>query len=192
MSRPRDTDAAGGADAGRWIRLGGVILASLGLVVVAVFSQLSARVNGAEYRFRVAPVDPIDPFRGAYVALSYPDLRPGSDRDDAGDDAGDGFGGDAGRSRGRLYIRLIVGPDGLMRTERYTRSRPDDGPYLTCTDRFSEVECGIESWFLPQDRATEWERSIRDGQAIATVRIDKRGNAALIDVRSPSDEDAGP
>ena len=45
------------------------------LVGVAVAPQLSARVTGDTYLFRVAPLDPIDPFRGAYVTLDYPDLQ---------------------------------------------------------------------------------------------------------------------
>ena len=52
-----------------------VAVAQLALVGVAVAPQLSARAFGDEYRMRVAPVDPIDPFRGAYVDLGYPDLR---------------------------------------------------------------------------------------------------------------------
>ena len=44
------------------------------LVGVAVAPQLSARVLGDTYVVRVAPVDPIDPFRGAYVSLTYPGL----------------------------------------------------------------------------------------------------------------------
>ena len=31
---------------------------------------------------RVAPVDPIDPFRGAYVELAYPDLPEQAGQDD--------------------------------------------------------------------------------------------------------------
>ena len=54
-----------------------VAASQLALVGLAVAPQLSARVAGDTYLVRVAPVDPIDPFRGAYVALDYPDLRHG-------------------------------------------------------------------------------------------------------------------
>ncbi len=59
-------------------RTGRVAVASLiqlALVPLAVAGPLSARLTGEEYLLEVAPVDPIDPFRGAYVALSYPGLR---------------------------------------------------------------------------------------------------------------------
>ena len=52
-----------------------LLVAQLALVALAVFPQLSARATGEELRLRVEPVDPIDPFRGAYVTLGYPDLR---------------------------------------------------------------------------------------------------------------------
>ena len=50
-----------------------VATTQLALVGVGVAPQLSARATGDTYLVRVAPVDPIDPFRGTYVALDYPD-----------------------------------------------------------------------------------------------------------------------
>ena len=52
-----------------------VAVAQLVLVGVAVAPRLSAHMVGQEYRFRVAALDPVDPFRGAYVAVDYPGLR---------------------------------------------------------------------------------------------------------------------
>ena len=66
------------------LKVGAVALVQLALVGVAVAPRLSARLTGDEYRLRVAPVDPIDPFRGAYVDLDYPDLN--LDDEVAGDD----------------------------------------------------------------------------------------------------------
>lgn len=50
-----------------------MVLTSLALLAVAVWPQLSARFTGDEVVLRVQPVDPIDPFRGAYVDLGYPE-----------------------------------------------------------------------------------------------------------------------
>ena len=58
----------------RVVRVGAVVLAQLALVGVAVWAPLSARLTGEQVVLRVEPVDPIDPFRGAYVELAYPDL----------------------------------------------------------------------------------------------------------------------
>jgi uncharacterized membrane-anchored protein len=144
-----------------------VVAVQATLVGAAVAPQLSARATGDTYRFQVAPLDPIDPFRGAYVTLSYPDLQ----REEQV----------AARP---LYITLIE-DGGVMVAEDYSRERPSgDQPYLACDSNGWMVDCGIESLFLPQDEAAAMEDVLRDG-AIAEVRIDGRGHAALIDVRAP-------
>ena len=57
----------------RAVRVGAVCLVQLALVGAAVAGPLSARLTGQELLLEVEPVDPIDPFRGAYVDLDYPD-----------------------------------------------------------------------------------------------------------------------
>ena len=153
-------------------RLALVAVLQLTLVTVAVLPQLSARLTGDTYRLRVAPVDPIDPFRGAYVDLSYPDLRtrqmsnPPSMHD--------------GES-GAVYATLVE-QDGYWVLGEYTRTRPDDGPYLACDDRSWAITCGIESWFASQEDAQRLEGEVADG-AVATIKIDSRGNAAIVDLQ---------
>jgi len=149
-------------------RLGVVLLVQLGLVGAAVAPQLSARVTGEEYLLRVAPVDPIAPFRGAYVDLDYPGLPQNPECDDD--------------ERGTFYVTLVAGGDDVWDFGDASRSRPDDGPYLQCNDRDYRVRCGIESYFLPQDAARELEQTVASGEAVARVRIDGRGHAALLDV----------
>lgn len=156
-----------------------VAATQLALVGVAVAPQLSARLTGDTYLMRVAPLDPIDPFRGAYVSLDYPDLRHGS----AQPFAGGGLGPLDDGHRGDLYITLVE-RDGVWVAEDWVRDRPDVGPYLACDDRSWQVRCGIESWFLPQDRAAATEDLLREG-AVAEVEIDGRGNAAVVGVRAP-------
>ena len=156
-----------------------VAVSQLALVALAVAPQLSARVVGETYLVRVAPVDPIDPFRGAYVALDYPDLFRGGSQSVVGPGLGsleDGTSGD-------VYIALVE-QDGVWVGEKWSRTRPDDGPYLACDDRSWQIRCGIESWFLPQDEAQEAEDLLGDG-AVAELRVDGRGNAAVVDVRAP-------
>ena len=148
-------------------RVAAAVVVQLALVAIAVSGQLSARLTGDEYSFRVEPVDPIDPFRGAYVALDYPDLVP-NDQNLPGD-------------RGDVFLPLTEDGE-VWAAGTPTRTRPDDGPYLACTDRNYEVRCGIDSWFLPQDDARELEDAIGDGDVVARVRIDGRGNAALVAV----------
>lgn len=155
-----------------------VAAAQLALVGVAVAPQLSARLTGETYLLEVAPLDPIDPFRGAYVSLDYPGVRQG-DRDPW--DSSPGVGSLDDDERGDVFIVLRQeGP--VWVADGWQRDRPDEGPYLACNDRDWSVRCGIESWFLPQDEAAAMERDLADG-AYAEVRIDSRGNAAVVDVR---------
>lgn len=163
----------------RTVTTGVIAVSQLVLVAVGVAPQLSARLTGDSYLVRVAPVDPIDPFRGAYVALDYPDLR----HDESRSFVEPGLGAlDDGES-GDLYITLVE-RDGVWTASEWSRERPGDGPYLACDDRSWQIRCGIESWFLPQDEARETEDLLRDG-AVAELRIDGRGNAAVVDVRAP-------
>ena len=161
----------------RTLRVGAVVLAQLALVGVAVWAPLSARLTGDQVVLRVEPVDPIDPFRGAYVDLAYPDLPQQTfdgelteQQQQALDDA-----------RGTAYVPLtrqgevwVGGP--------VQRTAPAEGLYLTCDDSSWRLECGIESWFLPQDEAAGLQDSLRGGTAVATVKVDAAGHAALIGV----------
>ena len=155
-----------------------VAVGQLVLVGVAVAPQLSARVVGDTYLMAVAPLDPIDPFRGAYVALDYPDLR--HDDSQSGEP---GLGVLDDDEEGDVYITLVQQGD-VWAADGWTRDRPEDGPYLACDDRSWQIRCGIESYFLPQAEAAGTEDLLRDG-AVAEVRIDGRGNAAVVDVRAP-------
>jgi uncharacterized membrane-anchored protein len=155
-----------------------IAVSQLALVGLAVAPQLSARVRGETYLVRVAPVDPIDPFRGAYVALDYPDLR----HDGSQSFVEPGLGALDDGGSGDVYVTLVE-DDGVWVAEDWTRTRPASGPYLACDDRSWQVRCGIESWFLPQDEARQAEDLLRDG-AVAELRVDDRGNAAVVDVRA--------
>ena len=161
----------------RVLTVGVVAAVQAVLVAVGVAPQISARLTGETHTFRVEPVDPIDPFRGAYVTLGYPDLRH-----DLSSNGGGGQGAMDDGESGAVYITLTE-QDGHSVADEYLRDRPDSGTYLACDDTDWQIRCGIESWFLPQDEAAEMEQVLREG-AVAEVRIDSRGNAALMDVRA--------
>lgn len=159
-------------------RLALVAAVQLALVAVGVAPQLSARATGDEFRMRVAPVDPIDPFRGAYVTLDYPDLS----RDDSFSADG-GLGALEDGKSGAVYVSLRE-EDGLMQATAFSRTRPGSGPYLACNDRYWQIRCGIESWFASQSEARRVGRELAEDGAIAVVRIDSRGHAALVDLET--------
>jgi len=146
-----------------------VCLVQLGLVGAATAAQLSARLTGEEYLLRVQPVDPYEPFRGAYVQLDYPDLRPDSRTRD----------GDGWIPEGTVYLPLTQhGPYWAATT--LVRTAPDSGPYLRCESEGWRLKCGIESLFLPQDEAREVEQALSSGTMYARIKVDSRGHAAVV------------
>jgi uncharacterized membrane-anchored protein len=159
-----------------------LLVTQLLLVGVAVAGQLSARVTGDEIRLRVGPIDPIDPFRGAYVDLHYPGLEP--DRRWRRADDGEGE---------RLFVVLRREGD-VWVADEWTRERPDGGTYLACDDGDWRQRCGIESLFLPQDEAERIQHDIDQSGAwageqrrrrsgyVAVVKVDRWGNAAVTGV----------
>ena len=147
-------------------------VAQLGLVGIAVAPQLSSRLTGEDHLMEVRPLDPIDPFRGAYVTLEYPGLRqPDGSSPPSMQDGG----------AGEVFVRLVE-EDGYWVASDWTRERPDAGPYLACDDRDWAIRCGIESYFVPQARAAELEDRLARSGGVATVRIDGRGNASVVAV----------
>lgn len=155
-----------------WTILAAVLAVQLLLVLFAVLPQLSPRVSGTEVTLRVAPVDPIDPFRGAYVDLRYPDLPDQS------------FTSDGDDPRGTAYVPLVQEGD-VWVGGTLQRTRPD-GLYLTCDDASWRLTCGIESWFVGQSVAADIESSMREDDALATIRVDRWGNATITDLRPAS------
>ena len=152
----------------RTVRVVAACVLQLLLVGIAVAPSLSARVTGEQYLLEVAPVDPIDPFRGAYVTLDYPGLA---------DAVPDGETG----PRGTVFVPLEKVPGtALWRGGRAQEQPPEDGPYLRCEADY-RVRCGIESYFASQDRARRLERELVEG-AVARITVDDRGNAAVVAV----------
>lgn len=158
----------------RTARVVGVCLLQLGLLAAAVAGPLSARLTGTEYLVRVAPVDPVDPFRGAYVVLGYPDL--GIPFPDGALRAG---GGTAGSDlSGTVFVPLVRDGD-LWVGAAPVASRPD-GPAVRCRADHGALSCGIESYFLPQREARSVEEAIWAGQVTARITVSSSGSAAVV------------
>ena len=152
------------------LRLAVACLISTVLVGLAVRPQLSARLTGETYELAVAPVDPIDPFRGAYVTLDYPGLAQAQPTSWSGD-------------REPVFVPLSRTGSGLWTGGPAVRQEPASGPYLRCDAGQGRLRCGIESLFASQDEARRLERDVADG-AVARVKVDGRGNAAVVGLRA--------
>lgn len=179
-SGPRGRRGHGGHGGHGGRRLAWVAVALLmqaGLVGAAVAPQLSARLTGDEYRLLTGPIDPVDPFRGAYVDLGYPGLPAPQSPDGSAVSAA---------PTGTVYVPLVRDdsvPGGGWKGASIVGERPASGPYLRCENQGWRLRCGIESWFVPQERALEIENAMRGKGAVALVRIDSAGRAAIVDLQ---------
>lgn len=141
-------------------RLALALAVQLALVAWAVGPRLLPHVSGEEYRVAVQPVDPIEPFRGAYVDLDY------------------GIRGQGGTG-GRVWVPLRG--DGDVRTlGPVSRGGRPGGPALRCEYGGGRVRCGIESFFASQREALRLERELMAGGAIARLRVDGAGRAVIV------------
>ena len=74
--------------------------------------------------------------------------------------------------------------DGEVWGRRPDASAPDDGPYLACDDRNWRIRCGIGAGSCRRTRRRELEDAIRDGDVVARVKVDGRGQRRLV-ARAP-------
>ena len=126
---------------------------------------------GTEVRLKTAPVDPVDLFRGRYVALRYEISSLPVD--------GDVRRGDT------VYVVLERSAE-IWTGGSASTSRPEDGTFIrgrvTSGDRSrASIEYGIETYFVDEDEAPELERS--SGRLVVDVVLDDDGRARIDGVR---------
>lgn len=143
----------------RALALGAALLVQVAALLLAVGPRLAPRISGDELRLQMEAFDPIEPTRGAYVALRIRGV-PLTTRND-----------------GRVFVPLRRLPDGSFRGGGTVLREPDRGPYLRCEARDGDVACGIESYFADQGTARRLGRST---DFTGRVRVDDAGRAALV------------
>ena len=153
-----------------------VVVAVVQLAVAGgaiIRSELALRY-GESVRFRVQPVDPVDAFRGRYVAIRFAidrlpvaddlDLRPGK----------------------RVFAPIEIDPDGFAILGRADVDPPASGPYLPLRaggissdeegNRYVWVSMPFRRYYMDEDLAPEAERAVWGGprgqrEAFVSVRI---------------------
>ncbi|MDR0901930.1 MAG: GDYXXLXY domain-containing protein [Opitutaceae bacterium] len=142
----------------------------LRLILLAVFAAVTLAVplgiiwrheatlrHGALHKFRAAPVDPYDAFRGRYVQLSFADNT--CKRADAD---GDAQGGSL------WYVRLGVDAEGFSVPVEAGRKPPKDGDFLIVDEagyysgeKSLRINYPFTRYYLPEDIAPEAEALYR-------------------------------
>jgi uncharacterized membrane-anchored protein len=140
------------------------LLAALVLVPLGLIAWNEYRLSsGDRILLAVRPVDPNDPFRGEYVALTYPISTL------------DTLGAEHGttvyvplRKRGRVWTG-----------DQVVRDRPDEGTFIRGRVADFGIRYGIETFFVEEGQARKYERAIAERRLFAEVVLDDDGDGQL-------------
>lgn len=160
-----------------------VALVALALIQLAAPLRMIAKREdtlrtGELFRFRAAPIDPYDAFRGRYVALRM------AANPVAVDDAGGYASGE------RVFVLLATDEEGFARPIGVERRRPPDAAYVEARvasprgDGELWLDYPFDRYYMNEKLAPAAERAYQRrsggvaGDAWVTVRI-KRGFAVL-------------
>lgn len=137
--------------------------------------------EGALYRFRTAPVDPYDAFRGRYVAIAV-ETQPVA------------WEGDAPPTRRRsrdVYASLATDADGYGVVRSVSAQPPATGDFVRAKawswnpEGHVRVTLPIHRYYLPEDEAPEAERAYREhsrsGHRDAEVRVRVRRGDLVVE-----------
>ena len=161
-----------------------VILVQLYVPAKMIWDREDVLQTGREYKFKTAPVDPNDPFRGKYIILQFEeDLVPTS--------AGNNWERDED-----IYVILSEDSNGFAQVASVLRQRPgEDQDFVKAkigyvfgngTDE-TEIEYPFERFYMEESKAPEAELTYAKSQrdttktTYALVRV-KNGEAVLKDV----------
>ena len=148
---------------GRRLALIAVVVAQALLPLGLIGWNELALATGKEVTLRTAPVDPIDPFRGRYVALRYEisnlpaPYAPGT----------------------TVWVPLREAGDAWIAAGDATRDRPD-GTAIRGRVTNGGIRYGIERYFVDEDEAPRLERG---GPLLVDVVLDGDGTARIAGVR---------
>ena len=153
-----------------------VAVVQLAVAGGAVFRSELALRTGEVFRFRIEPVDPVDAFRGRYLAIRFAlDRAP----------VPDGF---ELKSRQWVFVPLRVDRDGLAAFGTAAIEPPEAVPYLRLRSRgiYPDDDGELRLWvtlpftrfYLNEDVTPEAERMVWSGpqgqhEASVTVRVRK-------------------
>jgi uncharacterized membrane-anchored protein len=141
--------------------------------------------SGKEFKFRTAPIDPSDPFRGKYITLSFRENHfPVPD--------------DANWIRGEdVYVLLSTDKEGYARIQSVSKEKPHKnvdfvtakvGYVTTNGDKNLLVEYPFDRFYMEESKAYDAEqvylRSLSDTTKVTYALVNTwNGKAVLKDVR---------
>ncbi len=155
-----------------WLLLGALMLA-VPLSMIARKEYVLSQ--GEVFRFRLAPMDPTDPFRGRYMTLSFEVERANYDL--PADD------GDPGTQQ-VLYALLERDDQGFARITRVEAHAPESLPYLRITQprhAGNRLRLPFNRFFLNEDSAAAVEA--KAGKLLREANEQGKANPLHAEVR---------
>lgn len=158
-----------------------VAIVQLSVPFKMIYDSERTETNGTVYKFKTAPIDPTDPFRGKYVALNY-ELNSFKTKDTTWV---------AGQE---IYLLLDNDKDGFAKIKSISRKRPgNDSDYINTTiggnyNGKLRFDLPFDVFYMEEGKALEAETGYaeysgrRDAKPAYALVAVLNGNAVLKDV----------
>lgn len=139
--------------------------------------------SGTPFKFKIAPVDPLDPFRGKYITLDFTDVTASVPDPEAW------------RNGETIYVQLINDKNGYAIIQSVSKTKPDNKNFLeakvgfigSTNDKKLFVKYSFDRFYMEETKASDAEtiyrEAARDAKQVAYAMVYvKEGEAALTDV----------
>ncbi len=169
-----------------------MVIAQWVVPATMIFEQESILTEGATYKFKTAPFDPSDPFRGSYLTLRFAEARHEIDSSLTFKD------------KDNVFVNLTRDESGFAVIKNISTTRPDDGDYVVAQtgyespvwDRERDVKTNkkevaiifpFNRFYLEESKAKDADRAYQDSNrdstqvSYAIVKV-RKGKSAIEDV----------
>lgn len=160
----------------------GMILLQLYIPAKMIFDKEQVLNTGELYKFRTAPVDPNDPFRGKYVALNFADNTFFYTREE------DWYMND------QVYVTLSTDSAGFAVIKNVSKQIPEKEIYVIATIQYVmpyekqlQIHYPFDRYYVEESKAPEieeqYQEAIRDSSRVVYALVAVRdGDAVLKDL----------
>ena len=161
-----------------------MVLVQLYVPVKMIFSNESLLEGGKEFKFRTAPVDPNDPFRGKYITLSF---KENSTRVENAQDWNNGD---------QIFVSLTQDDQGFAKILSVSKEKPTDTEdyvnasisyIITDTVSWVSIDYPFNRYYMEESKAPDAEQAYREAardtaKVTYALVVIKNGDALVEDV----------
>jgi len=137
-----------------------VALVQLWVPASMIWKSETVLIEGKEFRFKTAPIDPVDPFRGKYVTLAF-DVDEQISTPEITWEKGE-----------CVFVKVFTGIDGFAEIESISKKQPDDSSdYFKTTVRYTgkskrgsnvRLHFPFNRFYMEESKAYEAEVAVRE------------------------------